>query len=386
MKNKKKKRIFTTENTEITEALARKFFLFFSVSSVSSVVKLLFIIPVWMCAMSVEEQVGELFVIPICPQREAQHWDDVKEVMERYHISSVIVKRATPDEQLKMLDSLREGLFVFQDAEWGLGMRMDGTISFPKNGYLKDEELIYQIGREIARELKVIGGHVNLSPVCDVNSNPNNVIIGLRSFGSDPEDVAAKAVQMAKGLQDGGVLACGKHFPGHGDVEVDSHISLPIVYKTKEELQRVEFIPFQAVIDAGIGSIMTAHLHMKNLDQNPIQILREEMKFGGLVISDAMNMKGVPYSPADAALIYLKGGHDLLLYGDHIAPNVDYILREMIPKAYNAVLRAVKNGELNIDDKLARIREAKQKWLTPRIDGVLNSEEASLLRDLSEKN
>ncbi len=379
----KKKRIFTTENTESTEALARKNFLFFSVSSV---VKLFLIIPVWMSGLTLEEKVGELFVMPICPQRGKEHFDDVKVVMEKYHISSVIVKRATPDEQIRMLGWLGEGVFVFQDAEWGLGMRMDETISFPKNGYLRDEELIYLIGREIARELRIIGCHVNLSPVCDVNSNLNNVIIGLRSFGSDPEDVARKAVQMTKGLQDGGILACGKHFPGHGDTSVDSHISLPVVYKTKEELQAVEFIPFQAVIDAGIGSIMTAHLHMKNLNQNPIQILREEMKFGGLVISDAMNMKGVPYSSEEAALIYLREGHDLLLYGDHIAPNVDYILREMIPKAYNAVLKAVKNGELNIDDKLAKIREAKKKWLKPREEGILNSEEASLLRDLSEKN
>jgi len=335
----------------------------------------------WMilCA-SIEEDVGELFVIPICPKREEAHWIEVKKIMEKYHISSVIIKQATPKEQFRVLDFIGPTFFVFQDAEWGLGMRMEEVLSFPRNGFLKNNDLIYRIGKEIARELRIVGCHVNLAPVCDVNSNPTNVVIGTRSFGSNADDVASKAVIMTKALQEGGILACGKHFPGHGDTGIDSHISLPVIYKTKEELQQTELIPFQAVIDAGIGCIMTGHLHMRNLKEHPIQILRNEMHFNGLVISDAMNMKGVPYTPAEAALIYLKEGHDSLLYGDHIAPNVDYILAEMIPAAYNIVLNAVKSGALNIDDKLSRIRSAKSKWLKPREEGELFTEEALALQ------
>ncbi len=337
---------------------------------------LIFLVPLF---ASLEEDVGELFVIPICPKREEAHWEKVKEVMEKYHITSVIVKQATPNEQIRMLDFVGPNVFVFQDAEWGLGMRMEDTISFPRNGFLKNEELIYRIGKEIARELRIVGCHVNLAPVCDVNSNPQNVIIGTRSFGSNPNDVATKAAIMTKALQEGGILACGKHFPGHGDTAIDSHISLPIIHKTKEELQQTELIPFQAVINAGIGCIMTGHLHMTKLKQHPIEILRNEMHFNGLVISDAMNMKGVPHLPGEAAVIYLKDGHDLLLYGDHIAPNVDSILTEIIPSAYDAVLHAVKSGALNIDENLSRIRAAKAKWLKPREEGVLNTNEA---RDL----
>lgn len=339
----------------------------------------LILLPVLVFAKSLEEKVGDLFVIPVCPKREKAHWNEVKALMEKYHISSVLVKQATPEEQLEMLAFLGDGVFVFQDAEWGLGMRMENTPSFPKNGFLKDEALVYRIGKEIARELKIVGCHVNLSPVCDVNSNPNNWIIGLRSFGQDPEKVASLASQMAKGLQDGGILACGKHFPGHGDVVVDSHIALPILLKTKEELKKIEFIPFQKVINEGIGAIMTAHIKTPYLEEHFIKILREEMHFSGLVISDAMNMGGVLYPPDEAALIYIKNGHDLLLYGDHIAPNVDYILQEMIPRAYNALLRAVEKNEIEIDESLERIIEAKKKWLKPKESGSLITPETEEL-------
>ncbi|MBM3192756.1 MAG: hypothetical protein FJZ59_00795 [Chlamydiae bacterium] len=337
------------------------------------------LLPVLAFAKSLEEKVGDLFIIPVCPKRERAHWDEVKALMEKYHISSVIVKQATPEEQLEMLAFLGDGVFVFQDAEWGLGMRMENTPSFPKNGFLKDEALVYRIGKEIARELRIVGCHVNLSPVCDVNSNPNNVIIGLRSFGKDPEKVAILASEMAKGLQDGGILACGKHFPGHGDVAIDSHISLPIVLKTKEELNKIEFIPFQKVIDEGIGAIMTAHVKTPNLEEHPIKILRHEMQFSGLVISDALNMGGVLYPPDEAALIYIKNGYDLLLYGDHIAPNVDYILQEMIPKAYNALLSALEKDEIVIEESLQRINEAKKKWLKPKESGALITSETEAL-------
>ena len=340
----------------------------------------LLIFPLIVWAASIEEQVGSLFVIPICPKRGEDHIQDVERVIREYHIRAVIVKQATPEEQLKMLQRLGPGLFVFQDAEWGLGMRMDGdVISFPKNGFLKSEELIYRIGKEIARELRIIGCHVNLSPVADVNSNPKNMIIGMRSFGSNPHHVAACSVAMMKGLQEGGIMACGKHFPGHGDVEIDSHLALPTVYKTKSELYEAELIPFQALIDAGVCAIMTAHLNTPYID--PIQVLREELGFKGLVISDAMNMGGVIYSPEEAAILYLKSGHDLLLYGDHIAPNVDHILHEMVPRAYKAVVDAVKRGEIVIEDKLERIEAAKALWLHPKEEGELNTVEARLLKE-----
>jgi beta-N-acetylhexosaminidase len=328
--------------------------------------------------ISLEEKIGSLFIIPICPKEGIEHWIKVKETMKKFHISSVLVKKATPEEQIKMLEYLGEDIFVFQDAEWGLGMRMENTFSFPKNKFLAKlgEESIYQIGKEIGRELKMCGCHVNLAPVVDINSNPKNIIIGDRAFSEDPIVVAKLSLAYAKGLMDSGIMAVCKHFPGHGDVEVDSHKDRPVVYKTEHELFDLELIPFTHAVKGGVEAIMTAHLSFPNLRKHPIEILRNQLHFDGLVISDAMNMKGVKAESSASAIDYLKSGHDMLLYGSHLIEEVDEIFDKTIPEVFGALYEAAIQGEIEITKSCERISNAKSKWLTKKTSGNPNDEHA----------
>ncbi len=319
--------------------------------------------------MSIEEKVGYLFVIPVAPRLGEEHKKDVERALQEFHIHSVITKAISLKEQEEFLQWVGGEVLVFCDAEWGLGMRIEDAKSYPKNSILGasySNEEIYEIGKEIGESLCAIGVDINLSPVVDVNTNKKNPIIGMRSFGVDPVLVAEKGCAMARGLINGGVTPCGKHFPGHGNVFVDSHLALP-------EMEGLDLLPFQALIDEGIGMIMTGHLSSKMLtgkEQFPSGmskeviegLLRSDMGFNGVVITDAMNMKGIAnyYSPEEAAIQYLIAGHDLLLYGDHIGPNIDEILQKLVPGVYRAILEKVKNGELNIDDKVERIVKIKK--------------------------
>ena len=161
------------------------------------------------------------------------------------------------------------------DGEWGLGMRLRGTtISYPHQltlGAIQDNQLIYKLGKEVARQCKRIGVHVNFAPVVDVNNNANNPVINDRSFGENRHNVTAKSYMYMKGMQDGGILACAKHFPGHGDTDVDSHHDLPVIYHNKERLDSVELYPFKELAQHNVGSMMIAHLSIPALDNTPNQ-------------------------------------------------------------------------------------------------------------------
>ncbi len=320
--------------------------------------------------MSVEVKVGQLFVVPVKFGLGEGHREDVERAFREMHIDAVITKAASLKEQKECIEWIGLDKWVFADAEWGLGMRIQDGKSYPKNhilGATCTVEEVYEIGKEIGEALLEIGVHVNLSPVVDVDRNPKNTSIHMRSFGSSPELVANFGRAMAKGLKCGGVSACAKHFPGHGNVFTDSHLALP-------ELEGIDLFPFQMLIDDGVDMIMTGHLSSKELtgkEEVPCGMskevvegmLRSKMGFKGVIISDALNMKAITdhYSPEEAAIYYLEAGHDLLLYGDHIGPNIDEILQELMPRAYFAVLEKVKKGELYIDDKVERILELKKR-------------------------
>lgn len=323
--------------------------------------------------MTLEEKIGQLFVIPICPKRDEKHLQDLFSVIETYHVGGVIPKASNRQEQIAMLAILQEKskfpLLCYMDAEWGLGMRMEGEISFPKNSVLgrcPDDNLLYKMGKEVGISMKEVGGHVNLAPVADLFSHPLDPIIQHRSFGSDPKVVGEKVVWMMKGLHDGGIIATIKHFPGHGNVTVDPHLDLPLSYLSKEAL-----IPFQMAIDAGCEVIMSSHILYPDISDLPgpmtkevmHDLLRTQMGFQGILISDAMNMQGIQryFSPGKAAVGFLEAGHDILLYGDHINPHIDHILQVMIPEAFKAVKESIEKGELFIDDKVLKILKLKQK-------------------------
>ena len=252
------------------------------------------------------------------------------------------------------------------DGEWGLAMRLDSTIRYPKQmtlGAIQNDSLIYLMGRQIAKECKRIGLHVNFAPVADVNNNPLNPVIGMRSFGENKYKVAHKAYMYMQGMQDEKVMANGKHFPGHGDTDSDSHKTLPYIAHSKERLHSLELYPFQYLFDRGLASIMVAHLNIPSLDTtknlastlspNVVNdLLKNKMGFKGLVFTDALNMKGVSkyYDPGIVDVKALLAGNDVLLFS------------EDVPKAITEINKAIEEGKINrneIDERCKKILMAK---------------------------
>jgi beta-glucosidase-like glycosyl hydrolase len=271
-------------------------------------------------------------------------------------------------------------------------------------GAVQDLDAIYRMGREIGKEAKRVGIHLNLAPVADVNNNPRNPIIHMRSFGEDARNVADRVSAYIRGMQDEGILACAKHFPGHGDTVVDSHFDLPRIPFDQERLERVELTPFRRAIGDGVAAVMSAHLLVSALDPDrPAslsrrcleEMLREEMEFGGLIISDALNMQALAryYSPEETAILARGAGCDLLLYGDHIDPNVDKIIHEAIPRAWNALKDAYLRKELSMDEldaAVLRLLRAKEKIGLHRCRAiptgpVVTEEALALKRELFQK-
>ena len=331
--------------------------------------------------MSLEEKIGQLFIAPACPLREEDHFEDWVQLMEEFHIGGAIVKQSNPESHVRLVNRLQKAsdlpLLITADAEWGLSMRMTDTIRFPRNqvlGEMKDLDLIREIGFEIGKQCKRVGIHLNFSPVADVNTNPDNPVIGSRSFGDDPNWVSQCVVAMLEGLQSGGVMACAKHFPGHGDTGVDSHLDLPVLLHDRARLENVELVPLKAAIAKKVSAIMSAHILVPCIDDRfpctlsslaMSRLLREEMKFEGLIITDALNMRALSlfYSPEEIAYFAFLAGSDLLLYGDHKGPNVDDILHNQIPSAYRFLLSACRSNKVSVsvlDDKVLRILRAKE--------------------------
>ena len=256
----------------------------------------------------------------------------------------------------------RVPLLIGMDAEWGLAMRLDSTIRFPRQmtmSAMKDDSLIYMMGEEVARHCRRLGIHVNFAPDADINNNMLNPIIGSRAFGDDRETVLRNSLLYMKGMQDGKVLANGKHFPGHGNTDADSHLALPVLHSDSAGLDSTELYPFRALIDSGIGSVMVAHLSVPALDTIPDHpstlskkivtgLLKEEMGFKGIIFTDALNMKGVSacYKPGILDKLALLSGNDVLLYS------------EDVPTALNEIHFAVENCEISqeeIDERVKKI-------------------------------
>ena len=262
--------------------------------------------------MSDDERLGQLFMIRAHSDLGADHIHAVVEQIQTYKVGGLCFFQGTPQKQVELVNQYQATstipLMVAMDAEWGLGMRMPkSTISFPRQltlGAISDNSAIYKMGQEIARQLKVLGTTINFAPVADVNNNPQNPVINTRSFGEDRYNVAAKGFMYMKGLQDNQVMACAKHFPGHGDTDVDSHHDLPTIPHTRARLDSIELYPFKALFQHGIGSVMVAHLDVPELvetENRPTtlsskavtQILKKEMGFNGLVFTDGLEMEGV---------------------------------------------------------------------------------------------
>src|SRR5579872_4641816 len=202
--------------------------------------------------MTLEEKIGQLFIMPACQLRGEDHRRDLYRLITTYHIGGIILKQGTAQGQRLLINSLQAHakipLLAVQDAEWGLRMRLSDTLGFPKNltlGAITDSKWIYQLGKEIGRQSKLVGVQINLAPCIDINSNPQNPIIHMRSFGEEPARVANHALALMHGMQSEGVAACAKHFPGHGDTSIDSHCALPLIPHALTRIEAVEFFPFR---------------------------------------------------------------------------------------------------------------------------------------------
>lgn len=288
-------------------------------------------------SLTPKERIGQLFMLAAYSNNK-QNSPFIEKMIKEYGIGGLIFMQGGPHRQAilnnKYQSISKVPLLIAMDAEWGLSMRLDSTISYPRQmtlGAIQDDQWIEKMGIQIGKECKRLGVHVNFAPVVDVNVNPNNPVIGTRSFGEDKYNVAKKGSAYMRGLQSQHVLANAKHFPGHGDTDKDSHKALPVINHDLARLQDIEFYPFQELIKDSLASMMIAHLHVPALDSTPknattlskhvvTDILKEQMGFKGLIFTDALNMRGVAdhNNPGEVDLKALLAGNDVLLFPQDI--------------------------------------------------------------------
>ena len=320
--------------------------------------------------LTIDEKLGQLFMIPAWSNKKSDHTTAILKLILEEKIGGIIMMQGGPLSQTRMVNTFQLNsdlpLMISQDAEWGPAMRLDSAIRFPKNlvlGAVQDDQLIYRLGLEIAKQCRATGVQVNFSPVADINNNPLNPVINDRSFGEDKDNVTRKSIQMMRGLQDGGVLACAKHFPGHGDTDTDSHLDLPVIRHLPERMDSLELYPFKEMIKAGVGSVMVAHLYLPGYDTTPNRastlspiivdsLLRKSLGFKGLIFTDALNMKGVSkfYKDGAAELASFLAGNDILLFSDNVRSGKMRLL---------AALDSGIITEAQLDEKVMRILTMK---------------------------
>ena len=228
--------------------------------------------------LSNEQKIAQLMIIRAHSNLGEKHVQDVTNLIKKYDVGGLCFFQGGPVRQAKLTNfyqqTAKTPLMICIDGEWGLGMRLDSVINFPRQlmmGAVPDAKLIYEFGKAVGNQCKRIGIQVNYAPDIDINNNPENPVINDRSFGEDKYKVALYGVQYMKGMQDVGVMACAKHFPGHGDVSVDSHLDLPVINKSRKELDSLELYPFRELIKAGVGSMMMAHLYIPSIDNTANQ-------------------------------------------------------------------------------------------------------------------
>ena len=351
-----------------------------------------------------DERIAQLFMVAAYSNKDKTHVKEIKKLVTEYKIGGLIFFQGGPVRQATLANNYQScskvPLLISMDSEWGLAMRLDSTTKFPRQmtlGAIQNDSLIYEMGVEIARQTKRMGMQVNFAPDIDINNNPLNPVIGNRSFSENKYNVTRKALMYMKGMQDNHVLACGKHFPGHGDTDSDSHKTLPTVKASRERLDTLELYPFKELISQGLGSIMVAHLSIPALDTTPNQastltkkivtgLLKDTLGFKGLVFTDALNMKGVSkfYKPGEVDVKALIAGNDVLLFS------------EDVPTAIKEIKTAIDSGKISqeeIDKRCMKILLVKQwtgldqysKIKTKNLYADLNTPQAELInRKLTE--
>ena len=297
--------------------------------------------------MTLKEKIGQLFIHTVPLHDTEANRKNIRNAIKEYKIGGILFSDGKVVNQVTLTNYAQEladiPLMITFDGEWGLNMRLKEIPAFSRNrvmGCIQDNELLYEYGKEVARQFREIGVHVNFAPVADVDNNPLNPVINTRSFGGDVRNVTGKVIAYSRGLEDGGVLSVSKHFPGHGDTNVDSHKALPVLKFTRERLDSIEMYPFRKAIEAGLGGVMVGHLEIPALSKKPsslspeiLDILQEEFGFKGIAFTDALEMKGVSNN-LNVCAQALMAGNDMLLPPRNLKREMD------------GVLAAVKAGKL----------------------------------------
>ena len=288
--------------------------------------------------LSPEQKIAQLFMLRAYSWKDSVYKDSLASVFTEFQPGGVCFFKGSPYAQARFTNVLQNiskvPLLVAIDAEWGLGMRLDSAVSFPRPltlGAIPNDTLIYQISSRIALDCRRLGIHINFAPVADINCNPDNPVINFRSFGENKYSVALKSLQYSRGLQDNGVMAVAKHFPGHGDTDTDSHKTLPLIKHSRARLDSVELFPFKTLIRGGLKGIMIAHLYIPAYDSSlnaastlskPVveELLKGQLGFKGYVFTDALDMQGVAkyFKPGEIELRAFEAGNDILLLPQHI--------------------------------------------------------------------
>ena len=344
-----------------------------------------------MKTLTIDQQIAQCIWIAGYSNSDIAHEVEVTDIIRKYGVGGIVFFQGTGSKQAELTNFYQKiskvPLVIALDAEWGAGMRLENVSKFPYQmtmGAIKNDSLIYKFGSAVASQFKRLGIQVNFAPVLDINVNAQNPVINYRSFGENRERVTEKGMMYMHGLQDNGILATGKHFPGHGDTNVDSHLDLPLITHNKARLDSVELYPFRKLIADGIGSIMVAHLNLPSLDTTTglpstlshiiiTGLLKNDLGFKGLIVTDAMNMKGVTkfFKPGEADAKALEAGNDVAEF----VTDVEATIRET--KNY------ISQKKLTTDDIAFKCRKvlALKYWSGLNKPVIINDE--NIDKDLS---
>lgn len=318
-------------------------------------------------SLSQDEKLGQLFIVALYTNKDENHINQVRNIVINDKIGGLILMQDDAAKEINLVNEFQQKskvpLMIGMDAEWGLYQRINTAHKFPwamTLGAIQDKNLIYQMAAKIAEDCKRMGINWDFAPVVDVNTNPNNPIIGNRSFGSEVSNVTQSALSYANGLQDHNILAAIKHFPGHGDTNTDSHLDLPVVSHNLDRLNKIELAPFKALMNKGIGGVMVAHLYVPSLESGKgipasvskkiiTDLLKDKWGYKGLIITDALNMGAVAnkYKPGELDALAFKAGNDIMLFSQGVSEG-----KKLIQKA-------IDKGEIS----QSRVEESVKKIL-----------------------
>lgn len=325
-------------------------------------------------SLSDEERIAQLFMPVVAPNDSVYGTRKMLQYVTRDHVGGLLVSKGSAVEYAKLVNEAQRlskvPLLIAIDGEWGVAMRVNDAITFPRNltlGAVSDDKILYEYGKEVARQCRLLGINIDFAPVLDVNSNPDNPVIGNRAYGENPVNVAAKGVAFAKGMESGGVLPVAKHFPGHGSTSEDSHATLPVVDKSLAEINFVDLVPFKMYINSRLGGMLTAHLNIPAWSTGEsassltpaivTDCLKKELGFEGLIFTDALTMKGAVAKNKSVCVEALRAGNDILLSPAHIS------------KEIKAIKTAIADGYLDSASVYNRVKKVlNYKYVLGAVD------------------